>query len=274
MTRERGRLFCALLKYWRHRRGLSQLDLALAADVSHRHLSFLETGRARPSRDMVLRLASMLDVPLRDQNALLDAAGFEPAYPEPAFGADLPDTIKLTLKHMFEQHEPYPLVVVNRAYDVLDANRGAAQLFVQGGAPALAEGQRLNLYRMLFDPAGVRPHVVEWQRVARALLSRLHREALARPDDSTLSSLVHELLEYPDVPREWRQPDFTDQNDPTLPIYFRRGNVQLGFLTAITAFSAPQNVTLDEIRIESYFPIDELTRRACQHLAQHGELSV
>jgi transcriptional regulator with XRE-family HTH domain len=253
-------LFCALLKYWRGRRGMSQLELALASDVSNRHLSFLETGRARPSRDMVLRLGAVLDLPLRDQNALLDAAGFTPAFPEPSFLEGLSDAVALTLRRMQEQHDPYPLVVVNRCYDVLAANRGATMLL------GVAAEAKLNLYRLLFDPQLGRPFVVDWERVARSLLSRLHRESLARPGDEKLAALVRELFEYPGVPRGWRQPEFADLAEPVVPLQIMRDGMTLSFLTAITAFAAPQNVTLDEIRIESYFPLDERTSVACARL--------
>src|SRR5215467_909511 len=123
MSHEPSRLFPALLKHWRGRRGLSQLDLALAADVSARHVSFLETGRAQPSRDMVLRLGATLGIPLRDQNALLVAAGMPEAFPEPSFDDGLPEPIRLAVERMAEKQEPYPLVVMNRVYDVLLVNR-------------------------------------------------------------------------------------------------------------------------------------------------------
>lgn len=265
MQQEERQLFCALLKYWRHRRGMSQLDLAMAADVSHRHLSFLETGRAGPSREMLLRLGAVLEIPLRDQNALLSAAGFAPAFPEADYTRDLPESIKLTLRRMLEQHEPFPLFVLNRRYDVLEANRGARIMLAhlpKSDSPAPPP----NLARMLFDPKLGRPAVVDWERAARALLSKLHREALTRPGDLELKALVQELFEYPDVPNSWRQPDFSDVSDPTLPLHLRFGDTVLGFLTAITSFSAPQNVTLDEIRIESYFPLDAHTRAVCERL--------
>src|SRR5262245_46082026 len=154
-------LFAALLKYWRGRRGLSQLDLSLAAGVSARHLSFLETGRARPSEEMVLLLASALAVPLRDQNRLLVAAGFSPRFAE---GEGVPQFVERALERMMDQHEPYPLAVLSGGYDVVRSNRGAEALFrrlLDGRAtPAV-----LNPFDLVFDPAQLRPFVMRWERL-------------------------------------------------------------------------------------------------------------
>jgi transcriptional regulator with XRE-family HTH domain len=269
-TRDEAGLFPAILRHWRSRRGLSQLDLALAADVSPRHVSFLETGRAQPSREMVLRLGATLDVPLRDQNALLDAAGFAREFAEPSFADGLPDAISRTIDRMLAQQEPFPMVAMNRRYDVLRTNQAAARLLSTMIAQPEAVVAPINMMRALFDPRLGRPYVIEWERVARALLSRLHREALGRPGDSELASLVHGLLEYPDVPESFRQPDFSQPSEPILTIRLRAGDLDLAFLTTVTVFNAPQNVTLEEVRLESYFPLDEATTRACEQLAQTG----
>ncbi len=267
MAREEARLFPALLKHWRGRRGLSQLDLALAADVSARHVSFLETGRAQPSREMVLRLATSLDVPLRDQNALLAAAGFAEEFAEPRFEDSLDPSIEQAIGRMLAQQEPFPLVVANRRYDVLRANRAAQRMVMHFVAePPLPDP--INLFRLLFDPRAARPFVVDWARVARLLLSRLHREALARPSDLELAALVRSLLEYPEVPESFRQPDFSLPSEPTLGVRLRRDSLELAFFTTITAFNAPQNVTVEEIRIESYFPADAATVTACERMAR------
>jgi len=267
MTRESG-LFPALLKHWRGRRGLSQLDLALAAEVSARHISFLETGRAQPSREMVLRLGATLEVPLRDQNALLAAAGFSPQFEEPSLDHGLPEAIAGALERMLAQQEPFPLAVINRHYDVLKVNGAAQRVMSRFIAQPLSVAPPLNVLRMVFDPHQLRPFVVDWERIARTLLSRAHREALARPDDLGLARLVQAMLEYPDVPESFRQPDFSCPSEPTLVLRLRRDDLALAFLTTVTAFNAPQNVTLDELRIESYFPIDQSTIEACERLAR------
>jgi len=267
MRKDKPRLFSALLRHWRTRRGMSQLDLAIAADVSSRHVSFLETGRAQPSREMVLVLGAALDVPLRDQNVLLDSAGFAPAYDEPALEGGMPAVIGQTLERMLAHHEPFPMVVMTHTYDLLRANRAATRLL---GAMVLepdALGSPPNLMRALFDPRLARPFVLDWERSARALLSRLYRESLSRPTDEALAALVHALLAYPGVPESFRQPDFSAPTEPAYTLRMRRGDLELALLTTVTAFSAPQNVTLDELRIESYFPLDEATRAACERLA-------
>lgn len=261
------RLFPALLKHWRGRRGLSQLDLSLAADVSARHVSFLETGRAQPSREMVLRLGSSLEIPLRDQNAMLQAAGFPEEFSEIAAGENLPPEISGAIDRMLKQHEPFPMMVVDRHYNQLNANGGAMQLLGQMLADPTALGTPVNVFRVLFDPRLARPFIVDWDRVARALLARLHRESLARPEDNELAALVRSIFEYPDVPEHWRQPDFSTPSEPTLTLRLRKDDLELAFLTTMTIFNAPQNVTLEELRIESYFPIDDATVAACEALA-------
>jgi transcriptional regulator with XRE-family HTH domain len=269
MPREEGRLFPALLKHWRGRRGLSQLDLALAADVSARHVSFLETGRAQPSREMVLRLGAALDVPLRDQNALLNAAGFAEEFQQPSFEQGLSPSINHAIERMLKQQEPFPMVVVNRRYDILRANR-AAQRVVLHFIAEPAAAQLSNAFHVLFDPRAARRFVVDWERVAHALVARLHRESLARPSDHELGALVRSLFEYPDVPESWRQPDFSVSSEPTLGLRLRRDALDLGFFTTMTAFNAPQNVTLEELRIESWFPADDATAASCERLAREA----
>jgi transcriptional regulator with XRE-family HTH domain len=266
-SRKKGRLFPAVLKYWRGQRGLSQLDLALAADVSARHLSFLETGRSAPSREMVLRLATALHVPLRHQNEMLAAADFEPQYDEPDIHGELPPAIAHALERMMAQHEPFPLAVMNAGFDVLRTNRGGQRLIGRLIAQPEAMSMPLNACRLVFDPKGARPFVKDWERVARQLLARMHREALAQPQNEGLTRLVDELSAYPDVPKDWMAPDFSQPLDPVFSIGFERDGVSLAFLTTLTVFSAPQNVTLEELRIESYYPLDEATERACREAA-------
>ena len=264
-------LFPALLKHWRGRRGLSQLDLALAAEVSSRHVSFLETGRSAPSATMVLRLATTLDVPLRHINAMLQAAGHDPVYPESS-GQALPDEISAAVQLMKDHHEPFPLVVINRSYDLLDANVGAMALFgavIEGFSEVSASGESpgLNLARLTFDPAGAQKALVNFDQVGRDLLWRLQREVLADPDDGPLRDLLDELLAMPTVADDWRDADLTVPSSPALIVHLRAGGLDLRFLTTVTAFQAPQAVQLDELRIETWFPVDEATADACRRLA-------
>jgi transcriptional regulator with XRE-family HTH domain len=270
MPRSRDRLFSALLRDWRSRRGMSQLDLAVAADVSSRHVSFLETGRAEPSREMVLRLASTLNLPLRDQNAILRAAGFADEFAEPDVHSDLPRSITAALDRMFAVHEPFPIVAFDRHYDVLRMNAGAARLLRRFVADPSVSATPPNVFLAVFDPRATRPFIVDWERVAHAMIARLHREVLARAGDAELASLLGTLLAFPGVPASWRQPDFSVPAEPVVTFRLRRDSLDLAFLTTITSFSAPQNVTLDELRIESYYPLDDATAAACEALRRDG----
>jgi transcriptional regulator with XRE-family HTH domain len=273
----RAGLFPALLKHWRGQRGLSQLDLALAADVSSRHISFLETGRSSPSAAMVLRLATALGVPLRHVNAMLEAAGHEPAFEESAHS--LPAAVVHALALLKAHQEPYPLIVIDRAYRVRDLNRGAQTMLAallpadvpQGELdPAALARMQLNLARLTFDPHGAQPYLVNFDEVGRALLWRIQREVLTDPDDGELRTLLDELLEMPTVAPGWRDVDLSSPSDPVLVVHLRRGEVELRFVTMVTAFQAPQNVAVEELRVEIWFPYDDATAEVVRGLAGAG----
>lgn len=259
-------LFSALLKYWRGQRGMSQLDLALAANVSARHVSFLESGRACPSEGMVLRLMCTLGVPLRGQNEVLRAASFSARFIEPELDAMDP-AIDLAITRMLRQQEPFPLTVMNSGYDLLRTNDAAKAIFshfVMDSARLLTP---MNLYGLVFDPQLARPFIKNWLQVGQHMVARLHREALSRPNDGRLGALLERVLAYPDVPQSWRHPDFASISEATLTLVLERGPLTLRFFMVVTAFSAPQQITLEELRMESYFPMDDLTRLACERLA-------
>lgn len=264
-------MFGALLRYWRNARGLSQLDLAASAEVSARHLSFLETGRARPSREMVMQLSAALDVPMREQNALLRAAGFSDAFAEPGLGEALDPLLRKTVEHMLAKQEPYPLLVMNSHYDVVQMNHAALRLFgLALGDRAHALVQRPNVLRLAFDPEGLRPLIADWSACARHLLLRLQREVLQRPADTALKQLLSSLCSYDGVPADWRVPDLSEPSLATFNLHFQLGEQRYGFLTALTVFNAPQNITVEELRLESYFPLDDATDALCRMLAASG----
>lgn len=263
-------LFPALLKHWRGKRGLSQLDLALAADVSSRHVSFMETGRSTPSAEMVLRLAATLDVPLRHANAMLRAAGYEAVFPEPGPDRVLPDVVASAIEMMKTHHDPFPLVVIDRAYNVFDLNAGALALF--GAVPGIAEAVAnpsapLNLARTTFDPNGAHPVIENFEVVGRELLWRLQREVLADPDDQLLRDVLDDILEMPTVADDWRDVDLTVPSSPVVPVRIRAGEHVLEFVTMVTVFQAPQTVALDELRIETWLPTSGETAELCRLLA-------
>jgi transcriptional regulator with XRE-family HTH domain len=267
MTSDAVGIFPALLRHWRMRRGQSQLDLALGADVSARHVSFLETGRARPSREMVLRLGAALDLSLRDQNAMLEAGGFAAEFAEPGFGGAFCAEVEQAITRMLAQQEPFPMLVLSPCYNVLRTNDGARRILSRIILEPAAQSNPPNLFRSLFDPRLARSAVVDWERTARALLGRLHRESLARPQDTELAALLRSLFDYPDVPADFRLPDLSTTSQPTFVLRLRGDGMELSFFTTITVFSAPQNVTLEELRIESYFPMDDATALACSRFA-------
>jgi transcriptional regulator with XRE-family HTH domain len=260
--------FPALLRRWRTARGLSQLRLASAAAVSARHLSFLESGRARPSRDMVLRLSATLGVPMREQNALLTAAGFAEVFHDRGLGEAMDPRIQHVLSRMLSQQEPYPLVVMSRHYDLLMTNAAAARLIAAlVGERRLGQLGSRNLLKLVFDPAALRPHIDDWPQVARALLLGVQRKLLHDPSDTGLRELLSALCSYQGVPDDWRTPDLSRSLEPTLQVRLRLGDELLSFVTVLTVFNAPQDLTLAELQIESYFPLDAATERACQQLA-------
>lgn len=211
---------------------------------------------------MVLLLAEVLDVPLRDRNDLLRAGGFEPRYPEPELDEILVGPLRQAVEVMLAGHEPFPMVVVDRLYNVLLANDAALSLtaaFVEPGAT------ETNLMRLLFAADSARHIVTNWDHVASNMLRRLQRELLHAPQDDELRRLHDDLVDEPSTPAEWRTLDLADQAEPFLPIRLGLDDgTELSFLTTITAFNAPHNVTLDEIRIESWFPSDDATTAWCQ----------
>jgi transcriptional regulator with XRE-family HTH domain len=262
-TSMKSRLFPALLRYHRRKRGLSQLDLAVEADVSARHVSFLESGRAQASPEMVLRLLSVLGVPLRGQNEALVAAGFEPRFAEPP-ASGLPAEIEAAIAQMMSRHEPFPLTVLGIDGTVLRANRSATAMF-EAFAAEPPVPMALNIFDLFFAPALWRPFVVAWEHVAHAMIARLHRDVLLR-DDARLTALLDRLLAFPDVPPTWRQPDFSTAVGPTATFRLERDGRRAGFLVTVTTFSSPRDVTLDELRIESCFPLDDESRAVCERI--------
>ena len=242
--------FASRLVWWRRRRALSQLALAMRAGISQRHLSFLELARASPSRDMVLRLAAALDVPLRQQNALLLAAGFAPEWRETDLAAPALAQVNLALDHMLAQHEPYPAFVVDRHWNLLRANQGAARLveFLLGPLPPGAE---VNLADALLAPDVLRPFLVNWTEVARYFLRSVEADAAADGNDALLTR----LLDYPDVRAALQTPSDTDA--PVVPMHFRKGDVSVRLFTTIATLGTPRDITTQELRIECCFPADE-----------------
>ncbi len=273
MTNEHS-LLSALLKYWRKRRGYSQLDLALAANMSARHISFIETGRSKPSRASLLVIADTLQVPLREQNKLLVAAGYVGEYLEAGFDTLSTTPVGKAIEYMLARHDPLPMVVMDGAYNLLTLNGSAQQvlkIFVHDPAQLV---QPVNLLDTIFNPDLCKPYIVDWEVSAHHMLSRLYRESLEKQHDKRLTDLVNRLLAYPDVCESWCQPDFAHECEPTATLTLQRGTWHLSFLMSMTKFSAPQNIMLEEMMIESYFPLDASTEDQCRELSSQAKSEV
>jgi transcriptional regulator with XRE-family HTH domain len=239
---ETGPTFREKLRRWRLARGMSQLALATEAEISTRHLSFLETGRTQPSREMVLLLAAVLDVPMRDQNVLLTAAGYAPIHRETPLGAPEMHQVRRALGFMLSQQEPFPALVVDRHWNLLIQNQAAGRilgLFLDPEAAAQIPGPP-NAVRMVFHPHGLRQYIANWETLAGPLIQQVHREAVGGiPDEWTLR-LLDELLAYPGVPARWRTPDAQAQSAPFLSLLLRKGDLALRFFTTIATLGTPQ----------------------------------
>jgi transcriptional regulator with XRE-family HTH domain len=259
--------FAAILRAWRRRRGWSQLELAGRADISQRHLSFLEVGRASPSRDMVARLAATLDLPLRQHNALLIAAGFAPVWRESELATLELARVRAALTFMLAQQEPFPAVVVDRRWNLLEANRGAVRL-VEFLVGPLAPGAQVNLADALVGPDVLRPFLVNWAEVARYFIRSIEADAAADGTAET-SALLQRLLSYDGV-RPLLKASAGPAADPVLPMVFRKGEVSLELFTTIATLGTPQDVTLQELRIESFFPMRDDTAEVFRTWAAGG----
>ena len=259
--------FGRLLREWRSRRRVSQLDLASEAGVSSRHVSFVETGRSQPSREMVLILARVLDVPLRDRNELLMAAGYAAVYRATDLDAPALEQARRALDFMLRQQEPYPAIVVDRNWTILKANGGAARLVEAFTDPASAAEWNGNAMRLMFHPGGFRPHIVNWEAMAAALIQWLHRDVLSGLGGAETRRLLDELLSYPGVPPRWRTLDLDVSTAPFLAIDFRKGDLHLRFFSTLTSLGTPHDITLQELRVEAFFPADAATEEASRRLA-------
>jgi transcriptional regulator with XRE-family HTH domain len=252
--------FGALLKRWRAARKLSQLDLSLQSDVSQRHLSFLESGRARPSQHMVMQLAEALDVPLRERNTLLQAAGFAPFYRQRGLSDADMAPVQDALTRMLEHHDPYPAVVFDRDFNILMENQafgGLLDLFGDRTAvwQACCPDGVPNLLRLTFHPLGARPYILNFDEVGAVMLGRAYRETLAQGSDA-IRAFIAELRRDPAIPAHWHAGDPGIVPPPVLPLVLGRGGIELRLFTMVSTFGTPHDITTDEIRVELFFPGD------------------
>jgi transcriptional regulator with XRE-family HTH domain len=254
LTARRGpRPVGQLLREWRERRRLSQLDLSIQAEISTRHLSFVETGRSRPTSEMILRLSEQLEVPLRERNDLLLAGGYAPAFPAHDLDAAALDAVRTALRQVLTGHEPYPAVVVNRAWELVDAN-SAIRMFTAGVDPALL-APPANVLRLSLHPDGMAPRIANLAEWRAHLLARLRREADATADPG-LAELHDELRGYPGGEQAGEPPR---REDVVVPLRFRWDGTELRFFSITAVVGSPVDVTVSELAIESFYPADQAT---------------
>jgi transcriptional regulator with XRE-family HTH domain len=263
--------FGSRLKGWRQRRGLSQLELAMAAEVSQRHVSFLELGRTAPSREMVLRLAAALALPLRQQNALLLAAGFSPQWREGSLAAPELAQVNQALDYMLQQQDPYPAFVLDRRWNLLRTNRGGRHLVAfLTDSPASEPQPPINLAQALVAPDQLRPLIANWREVVIYFLRGIANDALVDGSEET-AALLERLRAHPGVPKS-SELSLDDRQDPILAIHFVKGKASLKLFTTLATLGTPQHVTAQEIRIECFFPADAETAGILKEWAARSPL--
>ena len=249
------------LREWRQRRHLSQLDLAVDAEISARHLSFVETGRAAPSREMVLKLAERLDVPLRERNVLLVAAGFAPAFPQRSLDDPMLKSARQAIDLVLKAHEPNPALAYDRHWNLVTANRMVAPLL--DGISERLLGQPLNVLRLAFHPEALAPRTVNLAEWCGHLLERLHRQCEATADPE-LIKLYNDLKAYP-IPA--RAAPLPPDNNVAIPLRLRHKGEVLSFISTTMVFGTPGVVTLSELALETFFPADDLTAARMRQIA-------
>jgi len=251
-----------VLRAWRQRRHVSQLDLASEAGVSTRHVSFIETGRATPSREMVLHLAEHLEVPLRERNSLLMAAGYAPLYRETTLDAPEMSAVRGALKKILDAHDPFPAVVVDRRWNRVATNKSAG-LFIEGVAADLLR-EPVNVLKLSLHPDGFAPRILNFAEWSSHLLTRLERQ-VALTADVELAELLDELRGYPGVPKEAVFPELRGAEKVFVPLRLRGAEQELAFFSTVSAFGTALDITLAELAVESFFPADKKTAESLQH---------
>lgn len=264
-----------MLRRWREARHLSQLDLALDAEVSARHISFLETGRAEPSREMLLSLANVLDIPLRERNLLLLAAGYAPVYGETSLDDPRMSQVRAAVEIILKSNEPRSALAHDRHWNIVMANEAFVRFLTvtTGMKPAglvplqVSALPRLNVMHLLFDPNGMRKIIVNWEAIAKSLLNDAYRR-LAWARDDALKKLITEILQYPGVPARWREPDLEAPHEVILPMELNLDGTIARMFSTVTTVATPHDVSLQELHVESFYPADAETELV---LTKYGE---
>lgn len=257
-----------LLREWRSRRRLSQLDLATEAEISTRHLSFVETGRAKPSREMVLRLAELLQLPLRDRNSLLTAAGFSPLFGERSLADPALTMAREAVQLVLDGHEPYPALAVDRHWNLQMANRSAQRLLAHIDSELLQPP--VNVFRLSLDPNGLARNIVNIGEWRMHLMARL-KTMVTQSGDPVLRALHDELATYPPLEGEVAGPSSTPDADVVILFKLRLPQGELALFSTVTVFGTPMDVTLSELMLESFYPADEASKALLGQMAEAAD---
>jgi transcriptional regulator with XRE-family HTH domain len=254
--------FGMALRYWRSKRGHTQLRLSTDSQISQRHISFLESGRAQPSKELIMKLGLVLAIPLRERNVMLLAAGFAPAYQERKLSDPELKAVKQALDFMLQQQEPYPALVVDRLWNLVMTNRPAVQLMqwlldLPKDQPLPLEG--VNILKLTLDPAALRKYIVNWQDVCADLLHWIQREAMGDGPGSEATRLLAELVAYPGIHDAAQTLNLDTRTLPFLATKIQKNGVELNLFSSITTMGTPHDVTVHELRIETFFPADAAT---------------
>jgi transcriptional regulator with XRE-family HTH domain len=264
--------FGSILSEWRAVRRLSQLDLALVAGISQRHISFVESGRAKPSRDMIFKLADGLDLPLRARNALFLTAGFAPVYPERRLDLSEMKAARGALELILKHQEPYPAIVMDANWNIVMRNEAASRILAYcvgvDTLRALFPDGVINFMEMMFAPDGLKQHILNWKYWRAALLRRLRREAAGNANSP--SEVLRRKFDSDPLPPGGDVSHHDDSFDPMLALELRVGDTSLRLFTTFTTFGTPQDVSLQELRIDMSFPVDDATRRFLDAAAKSG----
>lgn len=263
--------FPDLLRTWRKLRKLSQWDLSDTAGISQRHLSFLESGRSSPSREMVLKLADTLEVPLQEQNTLLGSAGFAPMFQAAAIDDDSMAQARMALEVMLKHHEPYPCLVVNRAWNMLMSNQANLKLFSLFIDPInvwtdIDDDGSQNLVKLTLHPNGLKPYIQNWDLYANYFLNGLRADLRSNPYSLGIRTLLEEISQYPDLPKH----DAGSIEPPELPFLameLRSPDLAINLFTMVSTFGNPHDVTLQQLKIETFFPADEASERVIRDMS-------
>jgi transcriptional regulator with XRE-family HTH domain len=258
--------FSSLLKHWRAVRRLTQIELAGDANVSARHLCFLETGRAQPSREMVQLLGSALDLPLEECNALHVAAGFVPPYGDRGLAAENLQPVRQALDFILRQQEPYPGIVIDGRWDVRIRNQASRRLFKAFHQSYEMEADIAeNAMHVVFHPKGLRQFIMNWDEFAGQMIQILHREVAQ--GGRVAAQLLDEIMVYPGLPAEWRLPRNPAGSSPVMTMQLRKGDFRLAFFSTFTTLAMPTDAALQKLKIECFYPADSATAEKARELA-------